>query len=471
MKSLLLLCFFLQAEESIPRADRKLYLNAAKECEKAGGLVASSPAEAVQILNSLLENEAIRKRECILRIELQPGTYSRKYNFFPHQFRGRARMRLAEKADDKEYEIDLLRKARKDFKESVRLGLPTSKALLEQAEKILAERSKPEKPLPPAFSEADFRRTWESYIRRKEYGPALKYVEEKGSALPKERRDYYRAETRRECLDMVSTAVQSFQGNLLDLETISKMNDLVFKRKFKLPEKIDLVEHPPAYLWSLSVRETLSRFLEGEEILDDLFRLAIAAVPLEPGGHFQSMENFAGSIVGKNIAACAAAARDAPLPERNALRKKAKALRTKWETFEADLARATRDRSSPLERISPPMLDAKFPVEWEGRARLFSEFVAGAREKNPDLALERIEERLTRLKTGWKTWSIESRRSLLRFQIAVGATRGFLSGQALARIVGDQRRRGIELKSLNGSFEAEEFGPKIQKVFNALRKS
>ncbi|MDP6957884.1 MAG: hypothetical protein QF645_03630, partial [Planctomycetota bacterium] len=74
MTPLLLIVLCLQAEENIPRADKKLYLSAAKDCDKAVGLIKTSPKEAIELLNPILENGAIQKRECILKIQLLPGT-------------------------------------------------------------------------------------------------------------------------------------------------------------------------------------------------------------------------------------------------------------------------------------------------------------------------------------------------------------------------------------------------------------
>ncbi len=477
MKPLLLIFLLMQAEETIPRADKKLYFNAARECERAAGLVKSSPSKAVEILTTLLENKEIEKRECILRIEMLPGTIQ-DFSFFPYQVRGRAWERLANKAGDDPGAVPLLEKARKDFKESVERGQPKSRASLQRVEKILAARTqpKPDKPPEPEFSEDAFSLRWDTLVGEKKFAQALQQVMEEGTGLSEKRREFYRAKTELECHQFVSKAVRTFQENLEkleNLEAIRLMKDFVFERRFALPTGKELIKTPPTYPWSLSVRETLRKFLEGREVLDDFFRLAIEALALDREARnlrFQSMEHFAGTIVATEIRACGAAASEAPLVERKELRKRVETFRKKWEAFESALEKAVRKRGTPVNRYEPPRLDATFPVDWKGAAGLSSDLHASAREEDPDLSLKNIADQLALLRKKPNNWSIESRRSLLRFQIAVEVIRGTLSGKNSAKIIQEQLSRGIELKRLGGSFDGKEFGPKVQRVFDTLGK-
>ena len=87
--TILLLLIVLQQEERIPRTQNEAYLAASKEYEKAVKEWETDPKGSIEILNRILDNPKIEKRECRLRIEWQPGTEIRR-DFFPHQLRGRA---------------------------------------------------------------------------------------------------------------------------------------------------------------------------------------------------------------------------------------------------------------------------------------------------------------------------------------------------------------------------------------------
>ena len=108
---------------------------------------------------------------------------------------------------------------------------------------------------------------------------------------------------------------------------------------------------------------------------------------------------------------------------------------------------------------------------WNGAEDLSSKLIASAREEDPELELRRIALELARLKKEGGAWSIESRCSLVRFQIAVGALLSYLAEKSLLQITRDLRILGTELKKLNGRFDGEEFGPRVQSVFEALRES
>ncbi|MDP6957885.1 MAG: hypothetical protein QF645_03635, partial [Planctomycetota bacterium] len=385
---------------------------------------------------------------------------------------------LAQKAEEKAEKITLLKMAVRDFEESIQRGLPSSKPLLEKTRADLAELSKPdpENPPEPTFSEADFRPGWEALIKQKNYSGALAYVK-KGKDLPKELRESYLSETENRCRQMIAESVQAFQTTLeknLNLTTIRKMNRFVFDRNFSLPTKETLIAPPPVYLWSLSVRETLSQYREGKEILEDLFRLAIEAIPLSAQSNhprFLAMEHFTQEILRGKLASIESSVREALQPERERRKREASHLKSQWDTFEKQLAEKTKGRSKTLVRLKRPNFDILFPIDWKGKEEITSQIIASAREKNPDLALKRIALTLSKIQKEGVLWEIESRWSIIRLQIVVGALLGELAGKSVAEITTELKELGLRLKRLGGGFEEQEFGPKVARVFEVLGKS
>ncbi len=478
MTLLLLFGVLLQVQENIPRAEKKLYLSAAKDCDRAKTLTKTSPQEAVDLLTLILENRAIQKRECILRIVLLPGTYSEPYSFFPYQYRGQAQVQLALKAEEKEEQIALLKLAVKDFEESIQRGLPSSKPLLKNTEAKLAELTKPqpENPPRPTFSESDFRPEWEELMKQKNFTGALEYIN-KDSELPKELRASYLSETRTRSRQTTSESVQAFQNNLEknhELNQIRKMNRFVFDQNFSLPTEETLIAPSAAYFWSLSVRSTLLKYREGAEILKDLLRLAIESIPLsEKSNHprFLAMEHFAQGILKARLHSIESAARKALHPEREKQKKEVVLLEKKWQSFEKRVKEACTDRTHSLDRLARPNFNIPFPIEWNGKEQVTSNIIASGREKDPEAALGRISRELTRTQKAKILWSVESKQSMIHLQIIIGALLGELGGKPLPDIVQELQSHSQQLKDLQGELKEDRFGPKVGRVFEALRKS
>ncbi len=63
----------------------------------------------------------------------------------------------------------------------------------------------------------------------------------------------------------------------------------------------------------------------------------------------------------------------------------------------------------------------------------------------------------------------EYRQEYVRIRIAAGSLRRFYEMKTVDDCVRELRDLGNELKTLKGSFELSQFGPKVQAVFDGLR--
>ncbi|MBV8878987.1 MAG: hypothetical protein JO332_03375 [Planctomycetaceae bacterium] len=87
---------------------------------------------------------------------------------------------------------------------------------------------------------------------------------------------------------------------------------------------------------------------------------------------------------------------------------------------------------------------------------------------SPEAELAKLEERLAALDKG-STLSRESRQRLYTALVTVGALRGLLSGKSEETVAGDLSAFRQKLRDAGGAGDVRKYGPRVEKVFAALR--
>jgi hypothetical protein len=477
MTLLLALLALAQDTVTIPRSGREAYARNVPEAERAAGMIDSDPQGAIDILDPILDNAQIEKRECRIRWEVAPGTFSRYYEFLPYQTRGKAYLKLAEKVrDNPDKARGFLEKAVKDFTASKGRGIAASDELLKQAQLQVAGLAKPE------TTSREFDAEWGKLIDAGKFVEAKAILDsDKGKLLPADRRKAFLDDTNEKCRIFVDSAVQRFLRNLRQLSTprqLEMMTPAGFDRDFSLPDRAALVESGllPEYLWALSARPVLGDLRQKKDVLDPLLQIAVQSVPLAAKGDydwFGGPEGLAHEIARNRISEGADAARTAPADRRKELRGEADKLEARWKKFEADARQAAAGQKKILDQLPSRSFAAlldRFPVDVAVGKETLQALLKTAEAPDPDRALSDILARLDQLGAGWEKLSVESRRELLRYRIAARALRGLLAGGPPDRVAAELRLEGADYKASGGAADEARFGSKVQKVFQLLVK-
>jgi hypothetical protein len=476
MTLLLALLALGQDTVTIPRSGREAYARHVPEAERAAGMVDSDPQGAADLLDPIIDNAQIEKRECRIRWEVAPGTFSRYYDFLPYQARGKAYLKLAEKAaDNPDKARGLLEKAVKDFTASKDRGVAASEELLKQAQLRIAGLAKPE------TTSREFDSEWGKLIDAGKFVEAKALLDsDKGKLLPADRRKAFLDDTNEKCRLFADAAVQRFLRNLRQVSSprqLEMMTPAGFDRDFSLPDRAALVETGllPEYLWALSARPVLGDLRQKKDALEALLQIAVQAVPLAAKEYdwFGGPEGLAYEVVRARMAERADDAKGATAGRRKELRAEAEALEARWKKFEADARQAAAGQKKVLDLLPSRSFAAlleRFPVDVSVGPETLQALLKTAEAPDPDRALSDVLARLDQLGAGWEKLSVESRRELLQYRIAARALRGLLTGGTPDRVAADLRLEGADYKAAGGTADEARFGPKVQKVFQLLVK-
>lgn len=463
--------FLIQEEHTISILEKEKYLKLAMRCEEARDLIDTKPAEAAQILDSVLgavSDKGLDKVECRLKIEKQRSLYQ-KYDFFPYQYRGRALMKMADRSTELDSKKKLMESAADDLNESfVRRKLASSKVYYEEAK---AKLKKLTDDTPTEDPEIKFRAAWRGFLSKGQFARAKKYVQTEGGFLTPEDRKKYVEGTDRECRDFLAGVVQPFLENLEKSRTRESLRALsrgTFDQRFELPERKELVVTTLAYDWCVGVRATLERLRSGEDVLEPLLEFAVAAVPLEGIRWFESVEALAFELAREEIEKRAEDSQSATAPKRAELLSQAKGIERKWQGFDARLRKADAEFAKRIAPRTFAPLFERFPIDNEDVNKVVAAIQAAAEAEDPDRALEDAERTLEKISEPWTRLSIESRRAILTYRIVAGVLRGFLAGKTDDEVLRDLRRMGAQLKEEGGTFEVKGFGPRVEKLIRRL---
>lgn len=473
----LILCAAVPQESvTVTRAGKEPYMRHVPECERAASTLKSDPQAALELLDAILENTKIKHRECRIRWEIAPGTYSRYYNFFPYQLRSLALMNLASRsAPDRARTY--LERALRDLQTSVDKGLESSSARLEEARKQLASLDVTEtppdpKPIPSIGPE------WKKAIDAGRFVEAKRIVD--ASELPPAERKTFLERTDERCRLHADTAVRRFLDNLRAAGTprqVRLMSAAAFDRDLALPDRADLLPSGllTELLWCLEAHAALKSLRDGkEDLLEPLLAMTLKAVPLSASANFAGFfiaERFAYEMTRTRIAKAADDASSAPAESRKALRKDALALAVRWERFATDVQSAATGHEAFLKRIPARSFSAeieRFPVDLAVFDEILPEIMKSSTTNQPDAALAAAELKLKEWRAEGGRLSIDSRREIVLCQIVTGALRGLLAGGDPERIAATLGTLGATYRKLGGKAKETRFGPKVERIFELL---
>ncbi|MBI2900782.1 MAG: hypothetical protein HYY17_11410 [Planctomycetes bacterium] len=474
----LLALLLVQDERSVPKSHKDHYYGRAEECKKAEALISGNAPSAIATLTIILEDPKVVYRECRLRIELRERSFTEWYDFFPYQFRGRARMTLADAAArgdarERQRAAELYGEAIRDLEASVSRGLKSSKTYLETARAKLRDvTSGGEDP------EVAFRRSWEDLVKAGRYSDAREHVRSKGAFLSEEKRREYVQSTERACRDSL---VQASLGFAARLEKIASPRDLASRstadllREFDLPDPSRQIVEVPEVEWCRSARDALIRTREGGETFRSWLDLAFQALRFsaaEKNPWFPCAERLAFELLRDAVARKAEQAKKAEPRKAKELRSEAEALVVLWREFESKIADAAK-ADPALARLAPRRetggLLAGFFADETSVETLLLGLARSAESEDPLRAIADIETRLAELWGMAEVLAPDARRKLLTGRIAAGALRLFLAGATIEEVVREFGALGTLLRQAGGAAGEQAFGARVGRVLERLR--
>jgi len=466
-----------QQDQTVFRTEKGDYPVAVRECQAAEALIDSDPRGAIEKLDAILNNTRIKKVECRLRIEERPAEYSPWTLFLPYQFRGRARLNLAKKAE-REAGEKLLAGAVDDLQKSVEAGVKSSEDLLKAAraelEKLRAAAADPG-PGVPVDPVARFAPGFQQLLRLNKFKSARARLDTDGKDLTDAQRKTFVDEAERRCRLYLGEQVEEFRRRLARLGSLRDLQEMAgsaFDALFELPAPDELVVTDPSVEWG---RAHVAAFKEvragraGGEVFLPAAAAAAAVAPEGPNPWFPVVENLAFQGVRDGILSAVEKARDAAKAERDAQRARAEGLLKQWEGFAAGLDAKFRERHPFVKDHSNELAGGlrDFPVELADLDKVDLEsFFA---EAEPLAKLGKQEKDLREMEGG-KAIARESRQKLYVAIVPAAAIRMFAEGATENGVVKDLEAYGEKLKKLKDPVDVRKFGPRIEKVFQELLK-
>jgi hypothetical protein len=483
MVILTLLLSLAQDTETVGRLHRESYQAALFEYDRAIFLTESDPRQALQIMDKIFDNKRIDRKDRRLVIE-RPNGQAKTYDFFPNQARGRIRLVLAK--SDPENAAALVAGAVADLKASVDAGVKSSEEPYKNA-KISQERLKYVKPPEPAkegSADKAIKDSWQKLVDDKKWKSAKDLVESKGAALSPDVKKTLLRDTEERCRKAVAAALDDY---LKALEFNSRppplrqLKALEFNKLFALPAETELVVSVRELDWARKERLVLERVRQTElnpraeialPLLDDLIARTLETEPFDKGGEdwwFRSSGELTVRFLEETVHGLVLRSKDAAPAENRKLRETAEKACAKWSEA---LSKVPRDflARNPI-HDNPKRLAAfldEFPVDSAEVDRIDLEACfLGA---SPDLALEHVISELSKVRDQQEArLSKESSRKLLTELVAATAAHELLAGKSADEVSKGLQEVGRSLSKAGGPIDPGLWGPKIERIFAALK--
>jgi hypothetical protein len=487
MQSLLLATLlFMQAEErNIPRISKDVYQQAVRDLAKANDLIAEDAGAAVERVTSILTNPKIKYFEVKLLIEVQPSI-KEPYDFFPYQIRGRARMKVAERAA-LEPAINSLKLAVEDLKTSADKKVPGSAEMLKAAEEALAKKVKEKTDLEREKNNpfTKFKVKFDDLLNNDKYKSALALVgSSEGQALTEEERQQVTADCEQKCADFRDSKLAKFKSalNAATAQELKDDGESGFNRTFtnQVPSESELTEKAaadPALQWARRHLKTIKAVVAGQGKIEDLLAAAAEAIKLDPPDAenenpcFKGTAFLASELCQKAITANTTKAESAPKAERAKLQAAADGVFAQWKAFIDGQDPKVIKRHSDLETCTERLAEfvKAFPVEL---AQVATFDIDRCFLSDPGPELKKVEDGLQNLIDNLSTMgkvAIESRQELYSKFITAGALRRFIEGMTEDQVISELRDYKTGLIRAGGPTKPEQYGPKVKRVFDRLK--
>jgi len=467
----------LQDTRIAARSEKSDYNTAVAKYKEAEALVETDPLGAIDKFTEIISNPKIRLIEVILKIEQRPAEYTDPYPFLPYQLRGTARVNQSKKLSGDAAQR-LMTGAIEDYTESVKRNVSASADLLKAAQARLTKlKEDTGNPLPPVKADpvVKFREKWDPLLRDGRYKTARALVDKEGQELTDDQRKTFVASAEQQCRDYLVKEVAEFRPRFIralneGLET--KTSD-EFDLTFSLPAPAELIVSNPAIDWA---REYLPAFRDVQSQKSPAHSLAAAAVtsaPLEErfeNPWFKAVEASVFLSLKSAIGAEVDRARDAGKADRDKSRALAEGFLNVWKGMTGKLDAKFTERHRFLadhERQLLRLLEA-FPTELADLDKIDPAVDAAFTADSPDAELSKVEEMLVGLESK-SNLSKESRQRLYTARVTVVALRGLLSGKSEEAVAGDLSTYRQKLRDAGGPGDVKKYGPRVEKVFVALR--
>lgn len=437
MSALLLCALAAQDPVTIPRKDRSAYERAVTICREAEGCLEADPRRAIDLCTQaleLVERNKLRHVERRLLLPESDGGGSIEYRFFPFQFRGRARMAVGQ-----------LEAAAEDFQKSSDAGCPASGELLKRARAEIESRKR-----------KDPRAVWQGHIEARRFRTARGFAaKELPSAV---------SETDELCRRWVLSALEDFASG----PSLAALGSIDFEKRFRVPDEAELVGTHPELPWARAQRDLLVRLRKKEDVDSAILRQVLEARGLAPAAanrFFRVSADLAHEILEARLRGMLERASKAPLAERRSLRAAAQMIAARWgEVCDP----AFREHHPVLKNPLLATLAASFPADPEELDAVSVEGCFSA--ESPEAYLASTAETLRRLRKT-PNLSRESEARALTMLVAAVAIREFLAGASEEVVARSLAPEGADLRRLGGPDEETRWGPRVARVFAALRRN
>jgi len=466
-----------QDPRTVVRTEKSEYNAALAKYKEAEGMMESDPLGAIDRLGEIISNPKLRAIECLIRIEQRPAEYSDPYPFLPYQLRGTARVNQSKKlAGDAARRM--MAAAIEDYGESVKRNVGPSGDLLKAAQARLAKLSD-DGTAPPIPVRVDpvvrFREKWDPLLREGRYKTARAILDKEGQDLTDEQRRAFAQTVEQQCRDFLVKEVSDIRPrfiNALNLGLETKTPD-EFDLTFALPAPAELIVPNPAIEW---IRQFLPAFRDVQAQKappHSLVAAAVASAPLEErfeNPWFKAVENAVFQSLRSAIGLEVEHARDAGKEDRVKARGRADADLDAWKGMTSKLDPKFVERHRFLaehERALLKLFDG-FPTELADLDKIEPALDATFASDNPDADLQKVEETLSTLESRGNL-SRESRQKLYTARVTVVALRGLLGGRSEEAVAGDLSAYRQKLRDAGGPGDVKKYGPRVEKVFAALR--
>jgi hypothetical protein len=466
-----------QDTRTVVRTEKSEYNAAVAKYKEAEGMIESDPVGAIDRLSEIISNPKLRVLECIIRIEQRPAEYSDPYPFLPYQFRGTARANQAKKLSG-DAARKMLSAAIEDYTESVKRNVAPSAELLKAAQTRLAKLNEDDTKAPQPLK-ADpvvkFREKWDPVLRDGRYKTARALIEKDGQDLTEEQRKGFASTVEQQCRDFLVKEVADFRPrfiNAMSLGLDQKTAD-EFDLTFALPAPDELVVTHPAIDWARQFLPAFRDVQSQKSPASSLTAAAVASAPLEErfeNPWFKAVEGSVFLSLRGAISAEVDRARDAGKADRDKARAAADADLAIWKGMTTKLDPKFVERHRFLadhERQLLRLFDG-FPMELADLDKIDPALDAAFAAESPDGELSKLEEMLVGLESR-PNLSRESRQRLYTARVTVVALRGLLSGKSEEAVAGDLSTYRLKLRDAGGPGDVKKYGPRIEKVFAALR--